>query len=111
MKNAHAVALGKLGGKARMAQMDPDELRAWARQGGLARAARHPKEQLSRWAKLGGRPPMKARLDGTVCVSPASEQRELAEQPSHFVTPDADAYESPIDDGPTSEQNPGRILP
>jgi len=41
--------------------MDPDELRAWARQGGLARAAKHPKEQLSRWAKMGGRPPKKGR--------------------------------------------------
>ncbi len=56
MKNPHAVALGELGGKARMANMTPEERKAWARLGGKARAARHTKEELSRWAKLGGRP-------------------------------------------------------
>jgi hypothetical protein len=111
MKNTHAVALGKLGGKARIAQMGPDELRAWARLGGLARAARHPKEQLSRWAKMGGRPPKRARINGTVCVSPASEQPELGEQPSHFVPPEADADESSNDGEPTSNGGLGWGFP
>jgi len=111
MKNFHAVALGKLGGKARIAQMDPDELRAWARQGGLARAAKHPKEQLSRWAKMGGRPPKRARINGVECVSSASEQPKLAEQPSHFVPPEADADESSNDGEATGNGNPGRGFP
>ena len=56
-KNPHAVALGKLGGKARAQKTTAEQRKAWARLGGLARARRHSKEELSRWAKLGGRPP------------------------------------------------------
>lgn len=111
MKNPHAVALGKLGGKARIAQMAPDELRAWARQGGLARAAKHPKEQLSRWAKMGGRPPKRARINGMECVSSASERPELAEQPSRLVPPEADAGESSTDGEPTSNGDLGWGFP
>jgi hypothetical protein len=49
MKNPHAVALGKLGGKRK----------EWARLGGLARAKKYPKALLKKWAKRGGRPPKK----------------------------------------------------
>jgi hypothetical protein len=91
--------------------MDPDELRAGARLGGLARAARHPKEQLSRWAKMGGRPPKRARINGMVCVSPASEQPALPDQPSHFVSPEAVAGESSTDGEPNSNGNLGRGFP
>jgi hypothetical protein len=59
MKNPHAVALGKLGGKGRAKKTSADEREEWARQGGLARAKRYPKSKLSKWAKKGGRPPMK----------------------------------------------------
>ena len=57
MKNPHAVALGKLGGKARVLETTREERRQWARLGGLARAKKHSKAELSKWAKLGGRPP------------------------------------------------------
>jgi hypothetical protein len=56
MKNPHAVALGKLGGIARVFRTTPEQRRRWARRGGLARARRYSREQLSQWAKLGGRP-------------------------------------------------------
>ena len=55
-KSPHAVALGKLGGKARAQKTTPEQRKAWARLGGLARARKHSKEELSQWAKLGGRP-------------------------------------------------------
>ncbi len=55
-KNPNAVALGKLGGKARAAKSTAEQRAAWARLGGLARAKRHSGEELSRWASLGGRP-------------------------------------------------------
>jgi general stress protein YciG len=64
MKNPHAVALGKLGGKARIAQMAPEQVKEWGRLGGLARAERHTKEEISRWGKMGGRPPKRARTNG-----------------------------------------------
>jgi hypothetical protein len=35
-KNPHAVALGRLGAKARMKKMSPEELSAQGRKGGLA---------------------------------------------------------------------------
>jgi hypothetical protein len=41
MKNPHAVALGKLGGKARVEKTTP--------------------EQRAKWAKMGGRPPKKGK--------------------------------------------------
>ncbi len=59
-KNPHAVALGKLGAKARTEKTSTADRKTWARMGGKARAARHSKAELSKWAKLGGRPP-KAR--------------------------------------------------
>lgn len=55
-KNPNAVALGKLGGKARAAKTTAEQRRLWARMGGLARARNHSRAELSRWAKLGGRP-------------------------------------------------------
>jgi hypothetical protein len=61
MKNPHAVALGKLGGKARAEKASPEDRRAWARLGGLGRAKRHSKAELSRWGKKGGRPPKKGK--------------------------------------------------
>ncbi len=60
-KNPHAVALGKLGGKARAQKTMPEQRKAWARRGGLARAKRHSKEELSKWAKMGGRPPRRKK--------------------------------------------------
>jgi hypothetical protein len=57
MKNPHAVALGKLGGKSRAKKTTADERREWARQGGLARAKKYPRATLAKWAKKGGRPP------------------------------------------------------
>jgi hypothetical protein len=56
MRNPHAVALGKLGGKARARKTTPTQRREWARMGGVTRAERHSKTELSKWAKLGGRP-------------------------------------------------------
>jgi len=38
MKNPHAVALGKLGGKARAQSTSPEQRKEWARLGGRARA-------------------------------------------------------------------------
>jgi len=55
-KNPHAVALGKLGAKARTEKTSPADRKKWARMGGKARAKRHSKGELSKWAKLGGRP-------------------------------------------------------
>ncbi len=59
MKNPHAVALGKLGGKGRAKKTSAEDRKEWARLGGVARAKRHSKSKLSKWAKLGGRPPKK----------------------------------------------------
>jgi hypothetical protein len=56
MRNPHAVALGKLGGKARAKTTTPEQRREWAGLGGVTRAERHSKAELSKWAKLGGRP-------------------------------------------------------
>jgi hypothetical protein len=61
MKNPHAVALGKAGGKSRAKQTSAEERREWARLGGLARAKKYPKALLSKWAKQGGRPPKKGK--------------------------------------------------
>lgn len=55
-KNPHAVALGRLGGRARAWKTSRRDRQLWARMGGLARAARHRKWDLSRWGKMGGRP-------------------------------------------------------
>jgi len=55
-KNKHAVALGKLGGKARANKTTPEQRSDWGRLGGLARAKRHSKAELKKWAGLGGRP-------------------------------------------------------
>jgi hypothetical protein len=59
VKNPHAVALGKLGGKSRVRQTSAEERKEWARRGGLARAKKYPKAMLSKWAAKGGRPPKK----------------------------------------------------
>jgi hypothetical protein len=56
MKNPHAVALGKLGGKSRAKKTSAEERKEWARLGGLSRAKRYPKATLSKWGKKGGRP-------------------------------------------------------
>lgn len=56
MKNPHAVALGKLGGKSRAKKTRAEDRREWARQGGLARAHKYPNAMLVKWAKKGGRP-------------------------------------------------------
>lgn len=56
MKNPHAVALGKLGGKSRAKSTTAEQRKEWARKGGIARAKRYPKATLSKWAKKGGRP-------------------------------------------------------
>ena len=61
MKNPHAVALGKLGGKGRAKKTSADERKEWARRGGFARAKRYPKSKLSKWAKMGGRPARKGK--------------------------------------------------
>jgi hypothetical protein len=55
-KNPHAVALGRLGGKARARKTRPGQRQEWARLGGVSRAKRHVKAELSKWARLGGRP-------------------------------------------------------
>jgi hypothetical protein len=60
-KNAHAAALGKLGGQARLKKTTAEQRRAWARQGGMARASCHSKKELSKWARRGGRPRQKKR--------------------------------------------------
>ena len=57
MKNPHAVALGKLGGRSRAKKTSDEQRREWARLGGLARAKKYPKATLAKWAKKGGRPP------------------------------------------------------
>lgn len=59
MKNPHAVALGKLGGKSRAKNTTAEERKEWAKLGGLSRAKQYPKSTLSKWAKKGGRPPKK----------------------------------------------------
>jgi hypothetical protein len=56
MKNPHAVALGKPGGKGRVSKTTPEQRRRWARLGGLARASKYDHAALTRWGKLGGRP-------------------------------------------------------
>jgi hypothetical protein len=56
LKNPHAVALGRLGGKGRIKKTTSEQRKEWARKGGLARAKRYPKKTLSKWAKKGGRP-------------------------------------------------------
>jgi hypothetical protein len=58
MKNPHAVALGKRGGKARAEKTTPEQRKQWAASGGKVRAKRHSKAELREWAKLGGRPKM-----------------------------------------------------
>jgi len=63
MKNPHAVALGKLGGKSRAKKMSAEERREWARLGGLARAKKYPKATLAKWAKKGGRPRSDAKKE------------------------------------------------
>jgi len=59
MKNPHAVALGRLGGKSRAKRTSAEQRKEWARLGGLARAKQYPKATLSKWAKKGGRQPKK----------------------------------------------------
>jgi hypothetical protein len=59
MKNPHAAALGRLGGKGRAKKTSAEERKEWARLGGLARARQYTKATLSKWAKKGGRPPKK----------------------------------------------------
>jgi hypothetical protein len=63
MKNPHAVALGKLGGKSRAKKTSAEERREWARLGGLARAKKYPKATLAKWAKKGGRPRSDAKKE------------------------------------------------
>ena len=63
MKNPHAVALGKLGGKGRAKKTSAEERREWARLGGLARAKKYPKATLAKWAKKGGRPRSDAKKE------------------------------------------------
>lgn len=55
-KNPHAMALGKLGGKARAKKTTPEQRKKWAAKGGKARAERHTKAEFTEWAKRGGRP-------------------------------------------------------
>ena len=55
MRNPHAVALGRLGGKSRAKKTSAKDRKEWARLGGLARAKQYPKAVLSKWAKKGGR--------------------------------------------------------
>jgi len=64
VKNPHAVALGKLGGKGRAKKTSAEDRKEWARLGGLSRAKQYPKATLSKWAKLGGRP-KKGKHNGT----------------------------------------------
>lgn len=59
MKNPHAVALGRLGGKSRAKKTSSEQRKEWARLGGLYRAKKYPKTTLSKWGKKGGRPPKK----------------------------------------------------
>jgi hypothetical protein len=59
MKNPHAVALGRLGGKSRAKKTSIEQRKEWARRGGLARAKKHSEAELSLWGKMGGRPPKK----------------------------------------------------
>jgi hypothetical protein len=56
MKNEHAVALGSLGGKARLRSSTPEQRRRWARMGGLTRARKYDHARLSLWAKRRVRP-------------------------------------------------------
>jgi len=56
VKNPHAVALGRLGGKSRAKRTSAQQRKEWARLGGLSRAKRHSKAELSKWGKKGGRP-------------------------------------------------------
>ena len=60
-KNPHAVALGKLGGKARNATMAPGEREEIGRLGGLARSKNLSKEELSEIGKKGGKAGGRAR--------------------------------------------------
>jgi hypothetical protein len=61
MKNPHAVALGKLGGKARLENTTPEQRAKWAGLGGKARLKNTTPEQRSKWARMGGRPPKKGK--------------------------------------------------
>jgi hypothetical protein len=61
MKNPHAIALGKLGGKARVENTTPEQRSKWAKLGGEARLKNTTPEQRTKWAKMGGRPPKKGK--------------------------------------------------
>lgn len=52
MKNPHAVALGKLGGKARVQSTTPEQRKEWAGLGGKARAENLSTAERKRIAKL-----------------------------------------------------------
>jgi hypothetical protein len=52
MKNPHAVALGKLGGKARAHSTTPEQRKQWAGLGGKARAENLSATERKRIAKL-----------------------------------------------------------
>jgi len=52
MKNPHAVALGKLGGKARAQSTTPQQRKEWAGLGGKARAEKLSAADRKRIAKL-----------------------------------------------------------
>ena len=54
-KNPHAVALGRLGGKARDKGMTPKEREEFARRGGLARSKKLSKDELSKIGKKAGK--------------------------------------------------------
>jgi hypothetical protein len=63
-KNPHAVALGKLGGKALASKISPEQRKEWSRRGGQTRAKRHSKAEISQWGKMGGRPKRRPRKSG-----------------------------------------------
>ncbi|MBZ5632272.1 MAG: hypothetical protein LAO55_04015 [Acidobacteriia bacterium] len=54
-KNPHAVALGRLGAKARNEALTPEEREEIARRGGLARYQKLSKDELSKIGKKAGK--------------------------------------------------------
>jgi|GEM_PF-5667138 len=60
-KNPHAVALGKLGAKARNETLTSEEREEFARRGGLARSKKLSKDELSKIGKKAGKRGGRAR--------------------------------------------------
>jgi hypothetical protein len=63
MKDPHAIASGKLGGKGRLERTTPEQRSKWAKLGGEARLKNATPEQRSKWAKFGGRSQKKGMRD------------------------------------------------